>query len=124
MSRFALMVKGGLDRSGITLRELCRQTDIDPSFLSKVLSGKRSPPGEEAALRRLAKTLELEPAELVVAAGRIPSEWSRLLEDSGLFAAVQRLIAAPHAEPPARGLRPAKAMPPRQPAPAFNEELL
>jgi len=119
MTRFASMVKSGLDRSGITLRELCRQTDLDPSYLSKVLSGKRSPPGEEAALRRLAKSLELVPAELVVAAGRIPSEWSRLIEDERLFDAVHHMIADP-----GRAQVPPRPRPAAKPAEPFTEELL
>ncbi len=76
---------------GISLRELCREAALDPSFFSKVLSGKRSPPSEEAALRRLARLLALDEAELIVSAGRVPSEWSPLWRDRALFDRVHAL---------------------------------
>jgi HTH-type transcriptional regulator, competence development regulator len=90
--RFVSMVRGGMRDSGVTLRGLCRSAELDPSFLSKVLTGKRSPPAEERSLRRIAEALRLDPAELVVAAGRVPSEWRRLSEDRSVFDAVQRLV--------------------------------
>lgn len=74
---FAKLIQEGMGRRGISLRELCRGVPLDPSFFSKVLSGKRSPPGEEAVLRRLASLLELDPARVIVSAGRIPSDWQQ-----------------------------------------------
>lgn len=74
---FAKLIQEGMGRKGISLRELCRGVPLDPSFFSKVLSGKRSPPGEEAVLRRLASLLELDPARVIVSAGRIPSDWQQ-----------------------------------------------
>lgn len=91
-SRFSAMVKLGMRDAGVTLRELCRKASLDPSFLSKVLAGKRSPPAEEEALRRLARALGVDPAELVVAAGRVPAEWRRLTEDREAFRLVHRLL--------------------------------
>ena len=93
MTRFSSMVKDGMRRGALTLRELCRRAEVDPSYLSKVLSGKRPPPTEEKALKRLARVLRLDPAGLTVAAGRIPTEWDRLSEDAGLFEAVKRMVA-------------------------------
>ncbi|OIO04471.1 MAG: hypothetical protein AUJ52_15315 [Elusimicrobia bacterium CG1_02_63_36] len=90
---FAAMVKDGMQRRGLGLRELCRETDLDPSFLSKVLAGKRNPPSEEEVLRRLAVALKIEPARLIVGAGRIPSEWKRLLEEEDAFERVDRLLS-------------------------------
>lgn len=72
---FARLVQDAMRRKGVSLRELCRGIPLDPSFFSKVLSGKRSPPGEEEVLRRLASLLDLEPARVIVSAGRIPSDW-------------------------------------------------
>jgi transcriptional regulator with XRE-family HTH domain len=87
---FAGRVCEGLSRSGLTLRGLCREAGLDPSFFSKILSGKRSPPAEEAVLRRIAGLLALDPAELIVSAGRIPSEWRALWKDRALFDDVNR----------------------------------
>ena len=70
---------------GFTLRRFCREVAVDPSFFYKVLSGKRSPPAEESVLRRIAVVLELDAADLIVSAGRIPSEWHALWKDPALF---------------------------------------
>lgn len=82
---FAMVVSEGMRSRGFTLRGLCREAGLDPSFFSKILSGKRSPPAEEDVLRRLAELLGLEAAELIVAAGRIPSEWHALWSDPTLL---------------------------------------
>ncbi len=91
---------------GLSLRALCREAGLDPSFFSKVLAGKRSPPSEESALRRLAKALELDSAEVIVSAGRIPEEWGALWKDPAVFREVRRLVGArpvrPAPLPPAR----------------------
>ena len=78
---------------GVSLRELCREAALDPSFFSKVLSGKRSPPSEEAALRRLARLLSLDETELIVSAGRVPSEWAPLWQHRALFDQVNALAS-------------------------------
>lgn len=82
---FASLVTQGLKDQGLTLRAFCRAAELDPSFFSKVLSGKRSPPSEETVLRRIASLLGFPPAELIVAAGRIPAEWRPLWEDPELL---------------------------------------
>lgn len=94
-------------RRGLTLRGLCRAVELDPSFFSKVLAGKRSPPSEEALLRRIAQVLGIAPVELIVAAGRIPSEWRAMRDDPKLLqqvhaCAVGRAVprVVPAAEPP------------------------
>ncbi|MFA6003436.1 MAG: helix-turn-helix transcriptional regulator [Elusimicrobiota bacterium] len=82
---FAARVAEGMRDRGLSLRALCREADIDPSYFSKVLAGKRSPPSEEAVLRSIARILRLDPVELVVSAGRIPEEWGALWADPELF---------------------------------------
>ena len=123
---FAVRVKEGLADRGLTLRELCRRAAVDPSLLSKVLSGKRAPPGEEKVLRRLAAALGLPAVQLVVSAGLLPSEWSRLNDDPDLLESVSRAIAKePGAEVPAP--RPSEAARPRELPPRrrdLEEELL
>jgi transcriptional regulator with XRE-family HTH domain len=78
-------------RSGLTLRSFCREVGLDPSFFSKVLSGKRSPPAEEEVLRRIAGRLSIDAAELIVSAGRIPSEWQAVWVDPQLFRRMNEL---------------------------------
>ena len=80
---FAEVVRRRLAERGMGLRELCRSIGLDASFFSKVLSGKRNPPAEEKVLRQIAQALELDAPRLIVAAGRIPSEWERLWTEAG-----------------------------------------
>lgn len=89
---FTRLVHDGMRRRGLGLREFCRSVGLDPSFLSKVLSGKRSPPSDEAVLRRMALALGIDPAGLIVSAGRIPNEWKGLCGDERLVEAVHRLV--------------------------------
>lgn len=105
---FALVVSEGMRNRGFTLRGLCREAGLDPSFFSKILSGKRSPPAEEDVLRRLAALLDLEAAELIVAAGRIPSEWHALWSDPALLRDVHARASGGHAAP--------RALPKKAPA--------
>ncbi|MBI5631414.1 MAG: helix-turn-helix transcriptional regulator [Elusimicrobia bacterium] len=77
---------------GLTLRGLCRAADLDPSFFSKVLAGKRSPPWDEAVLRRLAEVLQLDPVELILSTGRLPSEWRVLLGNPRILSQARRLL--------------------------------
>lgn len=107
----------------VSLRELCRRASLDPSFFSKVLAGKRSPPSDEAVLRRLAEALEVPAAELIVAAGRVPSEWARRLDDPEVFYSVDAQLrgAAPA---PRRVPEPAAPRSNFFPRPAMSEELL
>lgn len=120
---FAGRVNEGLSRSGLTLRGFCREAGLDPSFFSKILSGKRSPPSEEAVLRRIAGILSLDPAELIVSAGRIPSEWRALWKDKALFDEVhRRATSAGRRSSWAPVARPVAAAPLR--AAELSEELL
>ena len=88
---FSKLVVEAMSRRGLGLRELCRQANLDPSFMSKVLSGKRNPPVEEDVLRRLAVALDVNPVELFVAAGRLPSEWKSLMTNPELLRRVDAL---------------------------------
>ncbi|OGS39242.1 MAG: hypothetical protein A2506_07615 [Elusimicrobia bacterium RIFOXYD12_FULL_66_9] len=90
---FSRLVAGALAARGLGLREFCRQADLDPSFFSKVLAGKRNPPSDEEILRRLAGVLGLPPVSVIVAAGRIPSDWNALCSDADLLGRVHALAA-------------------------------
>lgn len=126
---FARLLSDALARRGLGLRELCRRAQLDPSLISKVLAGKRGPPWDEDGLRRLAEALELDPALLAVAAGRLPAGWEPLASDPELLRRVSALVCGsgsprPRAAPPAAprpAARPAQLPAPR---PALSEELL
>jgi transcriptional regulator with XRE-family HTH domain len=127
---FVERVEAGMRRRDLTLRGLCRLAGLDPSFFSKVLAGKRRPPSDESPLRRIAAALEIDAAELIVSAGRIPSEWRALWDDPELFREVHARVAGAAG----RGAREGVAEVPPAPAerkslrPArrerFSEELL
>jgi len=112
---FSRIVVDAMARRGLGLRELCRQARLDPSFLSKVLSGKRNPPAEDEVLRRMAAVLETDAVKLFVAAGRIPSEWRNLTTNSELFRRVDALANSGYPRAP---------LPLPYSSKPFNEELL
>ena len=120
---FAEVVRARMLERGVGLRELCRDAGLDASFFSKVLAGKRSPPAEESVLRRLAERLGLDPARLIVSAGRIPGEWRGLWNDPALFEAVDGVLRGGAAAPP----RPSSwsvPAPVSRPAARLEDELL
>ncbi len=127
---FASEVVDGMRRRGLSLRKLCRLSGLDPSYFSKVLLGKRNPPSDEDALRRLAHALSLDARWLIVCAGRIPQEWGRLSRDKDVFSRVSGVLTGravpPEAAAPNRGHRPAPFPPRRRSAPqsVLSEELL
>jgi transcriptional regulator with XRE-family HTH domain len=128
---FSRLVVDAMKLRGLGLRELCRQAKLDPSFLSKVLAGKRNPPAEEEVLRRMASVLETDAVKLFVAAGRIPSEWKSLTNNPDLLRRVDELANSRSTrQAPASLPAPSKVLSPRSSTPLayirkpFNEELL
>lgn len=123
---FSRLVTEAMDRRGLGLRELCRLVDLDPSFFSKVLTGKRSPPADEAVLKRLAGALETDPVELVVSAGRIPSEWADSLSDPSALRRVSALLGSAYRPAPKHVPTPAapRAAIQKPVSKNFSEELL
>ena len=120
--QFSRIVSEAMKHKGLGLRELCRQAKLDPSFMSKVLMGKRNPPAEEETLRRIAVVLETDAVELFVAAGRIPSEWRSLTTNSELFRRVNAMATS--AVPRVHHPLPSKSAPTAYTRKPFNEELL
>ncbi len=104
---FEEAVRAAMEARGMGLRELCRRAGLDPSFFSKVLAGKRSPPPDDR-VRRIAEALGLDEVRLIVAAGRIPREWSRLCRDEDACRRVGELASA---DPGSARLSPAPAAP-------------
>jgi transcriptional regulator with XRE-family HTH domain len=126
---FAEKVAEAMREHGLGLRAVCRELKLDPSFFSKVLAGKRSPPSEEAVLRRLADILGLDPQELIVSTGRIPSEWQPLFKDPSVLQVIRnfasRTTRAATAAPRGAALR-SVPLPRRLPPSGreFTDELL
>ena len=77
---FVVLVREGLKAGSLSLRGICRASGIDPSYLSKVLQGKRSPPTDEKALTRLARILDVDPFILIISTGTIPSAMQSAME--------------------------------------------
>lgn len=125
---FSRLVTDAMTRRGLGLRELCRQARLDPSFLSKVLTGKRNPPAEEEVLRRMAAVLETDAVKLFVAAGRIPSEWRNLTTNSDLLRRVDEIASSGVSRRPApvslKAPSPRSSTPLPYASKPFNEELL
>ncbi len=71
------------------VREVARRARLDPSFFSKVLAGKRSPPSDDRMLERLALCLEMSPTALYVYAGRIPPACQAVFESPHTLAALE-----------------------------------
>ena len=106
---FSQFVQGGLKKSSISLRQLCRESKTDPSFLSKVLRGKLPPPTDERLLKRLARALGLDPLTLIISTGMIPLE---LRSDPEMIKSILEGIGSLRAKstpPPARVKVPAIA---------------
>jgi transcriptional regulator with XRE-family HTH domain len=59
---------------GLSYREIARQAGMSVSFLSRVLAGERGLPPDDVLLR-IAKALEVDPPERILAeAGRVPEK--------------------------------------------------
>jgi transcriptional regulator with XRE-family HTH domain len=70
---FRKLIEDAQSGLGISLRDLARDTGIPVSTLSRILRGERKIPKNEDVIK-IAKTLRLNPKELLIAAGRIPDE--------------------------------------------------
>ena len=66
------------------MRELARGTGLDVSFISKILSGHRNPPSLETDIISIAKALDIDPDELIIAAGRIPENMQSFFENAAV----------------------------------------
>lgn len=101
MGSFIQIVNEGMKRKDISLRAVARELALDPSFFSKVLAGKRTPPSDEKTLNKLAKLLEVDATRLIISTGLIPSELQPLFENQEFIDSV-------------RGRRPMRPMAPPQ----------
>ena len=132
---FVQMVNERMASRSLSLRKVAKDAGMDPSFFSKVLSGKRSPPSNEKILARLAKVLGMDPAVLIVSTGLIPSDLrslmgkpetlKRLRSPSGGFSrqGFQQGGKRPSPQPPARGGGKSPSFPVPK-SPFLSEDLL
>ncbi|OGR54370.1 MAG: hypothetical protein A3I11_01345 [Elusimicrobia bacterium RIFCSPLOWO2_02_FULL_39_32] len=90
MKKFVQLIEEKMKEKGISLRKVAKEIEVDPSFFSKVLSGKRTPPGDEKVLKKLALFLGLDPLELIISTGRIPEELRSFMESSEFLKMVEK----------------------------------
>lgn len=89
MTSFPELIESGMKQKNISLRAVAREIKLDPSFFSKVLAGKRTPPSDEATLNRLAALLGLDPLKLIISTGIIPSQIRPILESDEFLRSVR-----------------------------------
>jgi len=77
-------------QAGLTQRELAERVNIDFTYLSKIESGAMPPPSEKV-ISQLAEALNTDKDELIILAGRIPSDIAEILQNRE---ALQRLRSA------------------------------
>lgn len=87
---FAEAVREQLASGKKSLREVARQARMDPSFLSKLLLGQRSPPADEKRLAALARALGMDEDRLCFLAGRIPHRLYALFQKPSFIEDIRR----------------------------------
>ena len=90
MGSFVSLVTEGMRRKKISLRKIAKGAGLDPSFFSKVLMGKRTPPTDEKVLRKLSQALDLDPLLLIISTGMIPADLQGLFESPDFLKSVRR----------------------------------
>lgn len=92
---FARFIKKTIEEKHLSARRVARAAGIDPSFFSKILSGKRSPPSDEKVIKKLAKALGAEPVYMTFLAGRIPDEYRELFLNENFISSLRRAAGHP-----------------------------
>ena len=67
-------------QAGMTQCQLAAKVNIDPTYLSKIENGVKPPPSEKVVLR-LAHVLNVDKDELILLAGKIPSDVAEMLRN-------------------------------------------
>ena len=86
---FGVRIRQLRKEAGMTLRELAAKVNIDFTYLSKIESGTVPPPSEKV-ISRLSKALNVGKDELLILAGKLPSDVVQILKNKE---ALQRLRA-------------------------------
>jgi transcriptional regulator with XRE-family HTH domain len=70
---FRDLVKKQMEKVNLSLRTVASEVGVSPAYLSRLLSGERGLPPDDAMILNLAKVLHIEPQErLLVEARRVP----------------------------------------------------
>ena len=91
---FSGIISGWMKNSSVSLRSLAGKCELDSSYLSKILKGKRSPPSDEKTIRKIAEVIGADPDYLTFACGRIPSKLQKLFLRSDIKEILERLAQA------------------------------
>ena len=73
-------------------RDLAESVGIDFTYLSKIENNRMEPPSEDV-IRRIAGELDANPDELIVLAGRFPSDLAQELKTPERVSALRRELA-------------------------------
>jgi len=77
---FGQFIRDNREKMNITLRQLARDVDVSPTYLSQIEQGNFAPPSEEK-IRLLAKKLKLDEDQLLAMANKIPSDLKPIFTD-------------------------------------------
>lgn len=77
---FGALVREAREAQGITLRKLCEQIGVSPTYLSQIEQSKFPPPTEEK-IKLIAKLLKLDSDELMALADKVPSDLTSIMID-------------------------------------------
>lgn len=77
---------------GRNQRDLAESVGIDFTYLSKIENGRMEPPSEDV-IRRIAEELGADADELIVLAGRFPSDLAQELKTPERVSALRRELA-------------------------------
>lgn len=70
---FGQFIRDSREKLNITLRQLARDVEVSPTYLSQIEQGNFAPPSEEK-IKLLAKHLKLDGDQLMAMADKIPSD--------------------------------------------------
>jgi len=87
---FGIGIREARKAKGIGLRELAKQIEVSPTFLSKVETEDWKP--KEDKLRKIASILEMDADELIARAGRVPSDLADIIKQHGAKAELAALL--------------------------------
>ena len=101
---FKEIVRDGLERQGLSLRQAALRAGLSASYLSRVLSGERDFPSTDAIIR-LARVLGIQPPDRLLAyAGRVRHRAARELSEKEIdeVMAIIRDVVREHRRPKRR----------------------
>ena len=78
--KFGVRLRELRKQAGMTQRELAERVNIDFTYLSKIENGVMPPPSEKVILQ-LADALNTDKDELIILAGRVPSDIAEVLKN-------------------------------------------